>query len=133
MSPRIDSARRNPRGGYTLIELLVVVVFIAILATIALNRFRNVSRQSIDATIKSDIRNALSAEEEYYVDAGAYVPFSVTSGGSATELGFQASPGVSVTATLEGTGVKIVGSHPGSTESWCLSTATSEIVSGTSC
>jgi hypothetical protein len=103
------------------------------LATIALNRFRNVSRQSIDATIKSDIRNAMTAEEAYFADQGAYIAFSVTSGGSATELEFDASPGVSVTTTLEGAGIKIVGSHPASTESWCLSTASSEIVSGTTC
>ncbi|MFN2421752.1 MAG: type IV pilin protein [Gemmatimonadota bacterium] len=70
MFPPTDSLRRL-RGGYTLIELLVVVVFIAILATIALNRFRNVSQKSIDTTIKSDIRNAMAAEVGYYADAGS--------------------------------------------------------------
>ena len=134
MFPRTDSPRRRRRGGYTLIELLVVVVFIAILATIALNRFQDVSRKSLDTTIKSDIRNAVAAEVRYYTDAGAYIPFSVTSGGKATELDFDASPGVSITATLAGAGIKIVGSHPGSTQSWCLNTSSSsEIVSGTSC
>ena len=130
-----DSARRNARAGYTLIELLVVVAFIAILSAIAVNRFRNVSRQSIDAAIKSDIRNALTAEERYYSDEGSYVAFSVMSGGSTTEPEFKASPGISITATIEGPGIKIVGTHAGLGDSWCLNTSgsDSEIVSGTDC
>ena len=110
-----------------------MVVFISILATIAISRFRNVSQQSIDATIKSDIRNAMTAEEQYYADQEAYLSFSVANGGAATGVEFQASPGVSVTATLQGAGVMIVGSHPATTDSWCMSTSSGEVVRASSC
>jgi Tfp pilus assembly protein PilE len=116
-----------------LIELLVVMAFISILAAIAISRFRNVKGKGIDATIKTDLRNALTAEEEYYVDQGTFVAFSVSSGGRATELEFTASPEVSVTATLQGAGIRIVGSHPAATNSWCLSTASGEVLAGTIC
>ena len=53
------------RKGFTLIELLIVVVIIGILAAIAIPKFANTKQQAYLATLKSDLRNLVTAEEAY--------------------------------------------------------------------
>ncbi|MGH7551101.1 MAG: type IV pilin protein, partial [Gemmatimonadota bacterium] len=53
--------RRNQ--GFTLIELLIVVVIIGILAAIAIPRFAGTKEKAFDAAAKSDLRNAMTAQE----------------------------------------------------------------------
>lgn len=120
-------------AGYTLIEILVVVSFIAILASIAIQRFPTVRELTLAAEVKSDLQNAMKAEEAFFVDSGRYEPFSVTDGGSIAIPEFSASSGVSVTAILVGEGVRLVGSHKGSSTPYCLSTTSGKIVEGTGC
>ena len=85
--------RRN-RKGFTLIELLIVVVIIGILAAIAIPKFANTKDKAYIATMKADLRNFATHEEQYAADsAGAYF-----SGNGAAE-GFTPSQYVSVTAT----------------------------------
>ncbi len=124
-----------PRGsqGFTLIELMIVVVIIGILATFAVQGFDRYRESSRNAAVKSDLRNAMAAEEAYFSDWLQYVAFSVGPGGSTTTPEFSASPNVSITATVTGTGVTIVGDHAATTTTWCMSTATGVIVEGGSC
>jgi type IV pilus assembly protein PilA len=121
------------RAGFSLVELLVVVAFIAILAAIAVPHFASVTDRAHDATVKSDVRNALSAEEEYYVHQGQYVAFVAADGERVTPPGYATSSGVTVTGTLVGGGIRLVGSHPGATTSWCLSSIDGELVAGEEC
>ena len=121
------------RNGFSLIELLVTVSFIAILAAIALPRFPLVRQLATDAAVKSDLQNALKVEEVYFSDYAAYKAFAVTNGGTDEELDFDASEGVSVTATLVGTGVRVVGSHGSSDNSWCISSESGKVVEGATC
>jgi prepilin-type N-terminal cleavage/methylation domain-containing protein len=60
------------RKGFTLIELLIVVVIIGILAAIAIPKFANTKEKAYLATMKSDLRNLITAEEAYFGDATAY-------------------------------------------------------------
>jgi type IV pilus assembly protein PilA len=58
--------------GFTLIELLVVIIIIGILAAIAIPVFLNQRKKGYDAGVKSDLRNAATAEETYLTDYGSY-------------------------------------------------------------
>jgi prepilin-type N-terminal cleavage/methylation domain-containing protein len=64
------------RKGFTLIELLIVVVIIGILAAIAIPKFANTKEKAVLASMKSDLRNLVTAEEGFFSDnqdyAGAY-------------------------------------------------------------
>lgn len=58
--------------GFTLIELLVVVAIIGILAAIAIPQFQAYRQRGYDAGAKSDLRNAATAEEAYFIDNDSY-------------------------------------------------------------
>ena len=51
------------RKGFTLIELLIVVVIIGILAAIAIPKFANTKEKAYLASMKSDLRNLVTAQE----------------------------------------------------------------------
>src|SRR5256885_8994192 len=84
--------RRPPRSTlfpYTTlfrsIELLIVVVIIGILAAIAIPKFANTKEKAYLASMKSDLRNLVTAEEAYFADSVKYTTnlgtaFSTTSG-----------------------------------------------------
>ena len=79
---------RNDRG-FTLIELLIVVVIIGILAAIAIPKFANTKEKAYIASMKSDLRNILTAQENYFADNMTYTT-------STTNLRLQVSPGVTI-------------------------------------
>src|SRR5258705_519503 len=60
------------RKGFTLIELLIVVVIIGILAAIAIPKFANTKAKAYVASMKSDLRNLVTAEEAYFADSVKY-------------------------------------------------------------
>ncbi len=60
------------RKGFTLIELLIVVVIIGILAAIAIPKFANTKEKAYLASMKSDLRNLVTAEEAYFADSLRY-------------------------------------------------------------
>ena len=76
------------RKGFTLIELLIVVVIIGILAAIAIPKFANTKEKAYIASMKSDLRNLVTAEEAFFADSVKYttaigvggIQFSTTSG-----------------------------------------------------
>ncbi len=63
---------RNTRKGFTLIELLIVVVIIGILAAIAIPKFATTKEKAYMATMKSDLRNLVTAQEGYFSDNQAF-------------------------------------------------------------
>ena len=70
---------RNQKG-FTLIELLIVVVIIGILAAIAIPKFANTKEKAFVASMKSDLRNLITAQEAYYSDNNNnYAPSTTTS------------------------------------------------------
>jgi len=60
------------RRGFTLIELLVVVVIIGILAAIAIPKFAATKDKAKMASVKSDLRNTMTAEEAYFADYSTF-------------------------------------------------------------
>ena len=77
------------RHGFTLIELLIVVVIIGILAAIAIPKFANTKEKAFLATMKSDLRNLVTAQESYLGDNNTYA-------GTTANLNYQTSAGVTV-------------------------------------
>src|SRR5437867_8601325 len=62
----MQKLRLQSESGFTLIELLVVVAIIGILAAIAIPQFSAYRKRGYEAQIKSDLRNAATAEEAYF-------------------------------------------------------------------
>jgi prepilin-type N-terminal cleavage/methylation domain-containing protein len=88
------------KKGFTLIELLIVVVIIGILAAIAIPKFANTKEKAYIASMKSDLRNLITAQEAYYSDWNTYAQ-------AITDLGtnYNTSNGVSVSLSgVTGTG-----------------------------
>ena len=88
---------KSNRKGFTLIELLIVVVIIGILAAIAIPKFANTKEKAYVASMKSDLRNLMTAEEGYFADFQAY--------GTTADVNFTETNGVTVVATPAGAGV----------------------------
>jgi len=98
------------RKGFTLIELLIVVVIIGILAAIAIPKFANTKEKAYMASMKSDLRNLVTAQEAYFSDRTSYT----TTGGLGN--GFAASVGVTVEVTdALGSGWRATATHNATT------------------
>ena len=63
--------KRNEKG-FTLIELMIVIAIIGILAAIAIPQFNAYRARSYNASANSDLRNAITAQEGYFIDHDAY-------------------------------------------------------------
>jgi prepilin-type N-terminal cleavage/methylation domain-containing protein len=81
------------KKGFTLIELLIVVVIIGILAAIAIPKFANTKEKAYIASMKSDLRNLVTAQEAYFSDNNSSYAASTTAMGT----NYKASSGVTVT------------------------------------
>ena len=96
------------KKGFTLIELLIVVVIIGILTAIAIPKFANTKEKAYIASMKSDLRNLITAQEAYFSDNNSTYAASTTALGTT----YKASSGVNVTfGTVTNTGWTATSSH----------------------
>ena len=96
------------KKGFTLIELLIVVVIIGILAAIAIPKFANTKEKAYIASMKSDLRNLITAQEAYFSDNNSTYASSTAALGTT----YKASSGVTVTmGTVTNTGWGATSSH----------------------
>ena len=81
------------RKGFTLIGLLIVVVIIGILAAIAIPKFANAKEKAVVASMKSDLRNLVTAQEGFFSDnqdyARWFTPAQVNGLGGAGKVAFE--------------------------------------------
>jgi len=101
------------RSGFTLIELLIVVVIIGVLASIAIPKFANTKEKAYLTSMKSDLRNLVTAEEAYFADSIKYT----------TDLGtaYRTSTGVvGPTIALTGDGWTASVSHTATTKTCAI-------------
>lgn len=104
------------RQGFTLIELLIVVVIIGILAAIAIPRFASTKGKAFDAAAKTDLRNAMTAQEAYYADAQSYA--------APGDLDFEESPNVTVAGGGSSGGYAMSAVHSeGTATGYCVTSA----------
>ena len=97
------------RKGFTLIELLIVVVIIGILAAIAIPKFANTKEKAYIASMKSDLRNLVTAEEAYFADSIKYAGTTscTASSGTATYCETTGNTLQNLTTTTDGWTSKI--------------------------
>ncbi len=125
-------------AGFSLIELLVVMIIIGILAAIAIPVFLTQRNSGYDATTKSDVKNASTAEQSYFTDNNVYTTNSSGPAGSGTgPLGGWSKSGntTSVTFTVPSATTFMVVGVAKSGKSYCYSSANWQagVVAGSTC
>ena len=90
MLARMQKSMKEKDQGFTLIELLVVIIIIGILAAIAIPVFLNQRKKGVDASLKSDLRNAAATLETKTTDGSWTAAKDVAVDTVATE--FKSSP-----------------------------------------
>ena len=116
MLARIRKSIEENDEGFTLIELLVVIIIIGILAAIAIPVFLNQRKKGYDAGVKSDLRNAATAEETYLTDNPTTYTTDLTDSGAKVQL----TSTDTLFAGIDGAkGYCIVGNNP-SSANWFL-------------
>ena len=95
--PKISAgSARKWNAGFTLLELLIVIAVLGILAAIAIQNVSLYRARSIDASMRSDLRNAAMAMESYYGEFLAYPSTEV----ALLLSGYRRTNGVTLTINL---------------------------------
>ena len=105
MLARMQKSMKEKDQGFTLIELLVVIVIIGILAAIAIPLFLNQRKKGVDASMKSDVKNAATTIETWIVDNPSTAVPAGSPSTSAALTGFTASTGNTVAVKAGAGGV----------------------------
>ncbi|HEY5543137.1 MAG TPA: prepilin-type N-terminal cleavage/methylation domain-containing protein [Candidatus Binatia bacterium] len=82
--------------GFTLLELIVVVAVLGILAAIAVQQFQIHRARAIDASMRSDLKNAALAMESYY---GEFLSYPATET-AIVIVGYRKTSGVTLSISV---------------------------------
>jgi type IV pilus assembly protein PilA len=126
----MKSLRLQSESGFTLIELLVVVAIIGILAAIAIPQFSAYRKRGYEAQVKSDLRNAATAEEAYFTQTFTYKGGTLSNG---TPTGFNKSTDVTIAAGVGTNDFTVTATHANCAANvWTFSSGSGQIT-GNSC
>lgn len=120
------------RYGFTIVELVVVITILGILSSLALPRYAAMKERAYVASMKSDLRNLVSAQEGFYIIysdyAGSFGPGPEVGGlNGAGKLSFSPSDKVTIVMTYLGsTSTGAVGWNATSTHPSVTSITTDE-------
>ncbi len=87
--------RLKSEEGFTLIELLVVIAIIGLLAAIAMPQLSAYRKKVYESTVKTDLKNAATAQEAYLVISNNYLSGALSSG---TPAGYFQSNDITMTS-----------------------------------
>ena len=89
---------------------MIVIAIIGILAAIAIPQFSAYRNRAFNSTALADLRNAIGAQEVYYVNHQAYANSAISLIGT---YGLTSSPNVSLSLSVSGslTGYTIISYH----------------------
>ena len=99
--------KKSGQKGFTLIELMIVVAVIGILATVIVPRFSGYRVKAYNAAATSDVRNAYTAAQAYFIDN----PDGTPSLDDLKAYGFNQTKNVTVTTTVTSAGGAIMAKH----------------------
>lgn len=122
--------RLRSESGFTLIELLVVVAIIGILAAIAIPQFSAYRKRGYEAQVRSDLRNAATAEEAYFTQTFTYKSGALDSG---TPTGFNRTPDVTIGAAVGTNTFYVTATHTNCGSNTWTFTSTTGAITGSSC
>ena len=107
---------RNNDKGFTLIELMIVIAIIGILAAIAIPNFVSYRQRSYNSSAQSDLKNAMTTQEAYFVDNARYTSDS----GRLVSSGYTASANVSLFSTGSVNGYTMTTYHSSGNTTWTV-------------
>lgn len=93
---KLTPTTRLGNAGMTLLELIVVTAVLGILAAIAIQQFQLHRARAIDASMRSDLRNAAMAMESYY---GEFLTYT-NSTSAILLVGYRNTSGVTLTINI---------------------------------
>jgi type IV pilus assembly protein PilA len=129
----MQKLRLQSESGFTLIELLVVVAIIGILAAIAIPQFSAYRKRGYEAQIKSDLRNAATAEEAYFASnqPSSYKSGAIT--GNTVLPGFNKTANVTLGAAVGTDTFYITATHANCTGNTWTYTSSTGAITGAAC
>ena len=119
MGEMIIGLRKKDQKGFTLIELMIVIAIIGILAAIAIPQFTSYRMRSFHAAATSDLRNAATAQEAYFVDTGEYTATTSTLIGATYNLYLSKNVVFAIPAVTT-SGYTMTSSHPSGNKTFTL-------------
>ena len=113
----IQKLRGSNEKGFTLIELMIVIAIIGILAAIAIPNFVSYRQRSYNSAAQSDMKNAMTTQEAYYVDNATYADTL----NKLTGAGFKQSSNVTFSApAASATGYTMTAYHTSGNVTWTV-------------
>lgn len=106
----IQKLRGSNQEGFTLIELMIVIAIIGILAAIAIPNFVAYRARSYNSSAQSDLKNAMTTQEAYFVDESTYAGDTA----KLTAAGYVVSSGVTLTVSSASSTAYVMSAYHGS-------------------